>query len=166
MSARHDNVWRVSVENDHPSEALLSGEFPEYDARLSPDGQWLAYVSEESGRPEIYVRALLGAPRRVVASSGGGDQPVWRRDGREFLYIALDGRLQSRSVRRGPSGDLELGTAERVAVPAIGSGHLGTQYDVSADGQRFFFMDRTPPPKPTSMNILSSWQSLLEHRPR
>jgi serine/threonine protein kinase/Tol biopolymer transport system component len=164
MSARHENVWRVSVETNHPSEVLLASEFPEYDARLSPDGQWLAYVAEESGRPEVYVQAIVGPAGRIVASSGGGDQPVWRRDGRELLYIALDGRLQSRLVQRSPSGGLELGPAQRLGVPAIGAGHWGTQYDVTADGQRLYFMDRTPLPKPTSMHIVSGWQSLLERR--
>ena len=102
-TAGHDwcargDVWRVSLETGGSAEAILSGPFPEYDARISPDGQWLAYVSEETGRPEVSVRAMSGPPSRLVVSSGGGSQPVWRRDGHELLYVDREGRLRGRSV--------------------------------------------------------------------
>jgi serine/threonine protein kinase/Tol biopolymer transport system component len=163
MSARPENVWRVSVESDDTSE-VLSTTFAEYDARLSPDGQWLAYVSDESGRMEVSVRAMSGPPRRIVASSGGGSQPVWRRDGGELLYVDIGGRLQARAVRHHPSGDLALGAAAPVASLVIGLGHWGPAYDLSSDGQRIYFIDRTPLPKPATMNLLLSWQTLLKPR--
>jgi hypothetical protein len=124
----------------------------------------LAYTSDESGRREVYVRALSGPHRRIVASSGGGSQPVWRRDGRELLHVDRDGRLQARAVRRQPSGDLALGAAAPLAELSIGSGHWGTQYDVSADGQRIYFIDHTPLPKPSTVNLLLSWQTLVTPR--
>ena len=86
-----------------PAEAIVSEPFPEYDARISPDGQWLAYVSEETGRPEVSVRAMSGLPKRLVVSSSGGSQPVWRRDGHELLYVDLEGRLRGRSVTGQPA---------------------------------------------------------------
>ena len=97
--ARHGDVWSVSLETGGSAKAILSGPFPEYDARISPNGQWLAYVSEEAGRPEVSVRSMSGAPRRLVVSSDGGSQPVWRRDGRELLYVDREGRLRGRSVQ-------------------------------------------------------------------
>ena len=60
MTGARGDVWRVSLETGGSAEAILSGPFPEYDARISPDGQWLAYVSEETGRPEVSVRADVG----------------------------------------------------------------------------------------------------------
>jgi WD40-like Beta Propeller Repeat len=96
--ARPEDVWRVSLEAGGSAKAILSGPFPEYHARISPNGQWLAYVSEEAGRPVVSVRALSGLPRRLVVSSAGGSQPVWRRDGQELLYVDLEGRLRGRSV--------------------------------------------------------------------
>ena len=132
------DVWSVSLEAGGAARAILSGPFPEYDARISPNGQWLAYVSEETGRPVVSVRAMSGPPSRLVVSSDGGSQPVWRRDGREILYVDLEGRLRGRSVQRQPSGELTLGVANALSVPLIGSGHWGTQYDVSPDGQHVY----------------------------
>ena len=74
-------VWALSPDPNGSAQPLLAEPFTERDARLSPDGRWIVYVSEESGRPEVSVRSLSGPPRRIVISGGGGDQPVWRRDG-------------------------------------------------------------------------------------
>ena len=162
MNSAYGDVWRVSLAVGGSAEAILSGSFPEYDARLSPDGQWLAYVSEETGRPEVSVRAMSVPPRRLVVSNGGGSQPVWRRDGREMFYVDLDGHLRSRSVERHPRGELTLGPAVPLAVPLIGSGHWGTQYDVSPDGQRFYFIDYTAAPRPSEINVVIGWRALLK----
>ena len=159
--ARAGDVWRVSLETGGSAEAILSGPFPEYDARISPNGQWLAYVSEEAGRPEVSVRSMSGPPRRLVVSSDGGSQPVWRRDGHELLYVDLEGRLRGRSVQRQPTGELTLGVANALSVPLIGSGHWGTQYDVSPDGQRVYFIDRTPAPRPSDIRVAIGWRALL-----
>ena len=56
-------------------------------ARRSPDGRWIAYVSDESGRPEVSVRTLVGSARRIVLSPDGGNQPVWRKDGGELFFV-------------------------------------------------------------------------------
>jgi Tol biopolymer transport system component len=156
------DVWRVSLDAGKSASAVLFGPFPEYDARISPDGQWLAYVSEETGRPEVSVRAMSGPANRLVVSSHGGSQPVWRRDGRELLYVDRDGRLRGRSVQRQPSGQLTLGVANALSVPLIGSGHWGTQYDVSPDGWHVYFVDRTPAPKPRDIAVVIGWSALLK----
>jgi eukaryotic-like serine/threonine-protein kinase len=160
--ARAGDVWSVSLEAGGSAKAILSGPFPEYDARISPNGQWLAYVSEEAGRPVVSVRAMSGPPRRLVVSSDGGSQPVWRRDGQEILYVDLEGRLRGRSVQRQPSGELTLGIASALSVPLIGSGHWGTQYDVSPDGQHVYFIDRTPAPRPGDIRVVIGWRALLK----
>jgi Tol biopolymer transport system component len=162
MNAVRGDVWSVSLEIGGSPEAILSGPFPEYDARLSPDGQWLAYVSEETGRPEVSVHAMSGPPRRLVVSNGGGSQPVWRRDGRELLYVDREGRLRGRSVERQPRGELTLGAAVPLNVPLIGSGHWGTQYDVSPDGQRVYFIDHSPAPRPSEIDVVIGWSGLLK----
>jgi Tol biopolymer transport system component len=161
-SATPGDVWSVSLEPGGSATAILSGPFPEYDARISPNGQWLAYVSEEAGRPVVSVRAISGPPRRLVVSSDGGSQPVWRRDGQELLYVDLEGRLRGRSVLRQPTGELTLGVANALNVPLVGSGHWGTQYDVSPDGQHVYFIDRTPAPKPSDIRVVIGWRALLK----
>jgi hypothetical protein len=104
---------------------------------------------------------MSGAPRRLVASTGGS-QPVWRRDGQELLFVDLEGRLQGRSVRRQTNGEIALGAPERLPVPLIGLGHFGTQYDVSPDGRLLYFLDRTPAPGPTDISLLIGWRALLK----
>ena len=69
--------------------------------------------------------AMSGPPRRLVVSNNGGSQPVWRRDGRELLYVDREGRLRGRSVERQPRGELTLGAAVLLSVPLIGCGTLG-----------------------------------------
>ncbi|HEX5109197.1 MAG TPA: hypothetical protein VFV95_12145 [Vicinamibacterales bacterium] len=69
-------------------------DFYEGDGRFSPNGRWIAYVSEESGRPEIYVQAFPGPGNPVVMSVEGGSQPMWRaNDGRELFYMSPDNHL-------------------------------------------------------------------------
>ena len=81
------DVWAVPVDPSAPARPLLTESFLERDARISPDGRWLAFVSDESGRPGVSVRSVAPPARRFVVSTSGGDQPVWRRDGREVYYI-------------------------------------------------------------------------------
>jgi eukaryotic-like serine/threonine-protein kinase len=162
MNSAHGDVWRVSLAVAGSVEAILSGSFAEYDGRLSPDGQWLVYVSEETGRPEVSVRSMSVPPRRLVVSAGGGSQPVWRRDGREMFYVDLEGRLRGRSVQRHARGELTLGPATPMAVPLIGSGHWGTQYDVSPSGQRVYFIDHASAARPSEVNVVIGWSALLK----
>lgn len=156
------DIWSVPLDSGGSAEAILSGPSAEYDARISPNGQWLAYVSDEIGRPEVSVRAMSGPAKRLVVSSSGGSQPVWRRDGRELLYIDIDGRLRGRSVSRQPGGELTLGPAVSLSVPLIGSGHWGTQFDVSPDGQSVYFVDRTPTPRPRDISVVVGWRAFLK----
>jgi eukaryotic-like serine/threonine-protein kinase len=156
------DIWRVSLDAGGHATAILAGPFPEYDARLSSDGRWLAYVSEDGGRPDVFIRAMTGQPRRLVVSSNGGSQPVWRRDGREILYVDREGRLQARAVDDRPDGGLRLGATVALDVPRIGAGHWGTQYDVSRDGQLVYFIDRTLPAGPNGIEVVIGWRALLK----
>jgi len=159
--AQAGDVWSVPLQTGGSAEAIVFGPFPEYDARISPDGRWLAYVSEETGRPEVSVRAMSGPPTRLVVTSGGGSQPVWRRDGRELLYLDREGRLHGRTVSQ-PLRDLTLGAAHALSVPLIGSGHWGTQYDVSPDAERVYFIDRAPAARPGDIRVVIGWQAFLK----
>jgi len=155
------DVWAVSTDPKGSSEPLLAEPFTERDARLSPDGRWIAYVSEESGRAEVSVRSVSGPPRRIVISGGGGDQPVWRRDGAELFFVDPQGRLRSVAVRPGADANLTFGAPVELEVPPIGSGHMGTQYDVSPDGRRVYFLDRAQDPPPHEIVVLLGWRALL-----
>ena len=156
------DVWTVATDGATPSTAFLAGPSVERDARFSNDGRWIAYVSEESGRPEVSLRSRSGIPNRVVVSSNGGDQPVWRRDGRELFYVTPDGRLHSVSVRVDQSSNLVLGDATPLNVPRLGGRHWGTVYDVSRDGGQVFLpMPGTRPPA-REVGLVMNWTRLLK----
>src|SRR5262249_30553790 len=106
--------------------------------QFSPDGKWIAFVSNESGRSEIYVQAFPVPGHRISISSNGGVQPRWR--GKELFYLALDGQLMAVPIQS-PANE-ELGG--RAPMPLFATNIGGSvqtnnrqQYDVSADGQRF-----------------------------
>ena len=129
------DVWLLPLDEDRKAAPLVRTPFREYDPSLSPDGRWLAHVSDESGQPEVYVQPFPGPGERVRVSPAGGTLPRWRRDGRELFYQSADDQLIAVPVE--PGGELELGPPS----PLFDLGAVGTDvrasFDVAADGQRF-----------------------------
>jgi len=130
----NDGLWVLPLVDDRRPVALVQGPFTDWIGSFSPDGLWLAYVSDESGSDEIYVRAVE-TPARFRVSTGGGSQPRWRRDGRELFFVGPDNRLMAAAVAPGPEfahsppQPLFLGCGSR---PVAWEYH----YDVSPDGGR------------------------------
>jgi Tol biopolymer transport system component len=121
------------------SSILFSGDADYSEGALSPDGKWLAYVSTETGSPEVFVRRFLvpGAPERVSIASGR--TPRWRTDGRSLVFITADGRLLETSVITGDH--IDVGTA-RVKFRVNNWARslftdIATPYDMSPDASRF-----------------------------
>jgi hypothetical protein len=155
------NVWIVAPDEGGPVQPLLGEAFNGRDARFSPDGQWIAYVSAESGRSEVSARALSGSARRIVLSSNGGDQPVWSRDGAEVLFVEPNGHLQSVQVTWTRDGTPTFGIPVSLKVAPIGFGHWGTQYDLSADGKRIYALRRNQDPAPREIHVIVGWRAFL-----
>jgi serine/threonine protein kinase len=156
------DVWTLSIGSDGTSRPLLAESYVERDGRLSPDARLVAYVSEQTGRPEISVHTVDGPLARDVLSVGGGDQPVWSRDGRELFFVDPQGSLRSVTVSRAPDGRPVFGRTVQLDIPRIGSGHWGTQYDVSRDGRRILFLDRHTDSPPSEISIVVGWRALLK----
>jgi eukaryotic-like serine/threonine-protein kinase len=134
ISERGDaDLWTVPVDGSRPPAPLIASAFNERGLHFSPDGQFAAFTSDETGRGEIYVApsTLLTARRRI--SSGGGSIGRWSPDGRELFYLAADGHVMAVPIRTAPA--LEIG----VPVPlfAIHGRWLWRDFDVSPDGKRF-----------------------------
>jgi Tol biopolymer transport system component len=153
------DVWSVATTADLSSHALLAEPFSERDARVSPDRRWIAYVSDETGRPEVSIRSMV-EPRRYVISPGGGNQPVWHPSGRALYYVDARGRLRKMAVQE-MNGALTFGQPAELKVPPIGSGHTSTQYDVSPDGRIYFLDHRAGTSRPTEVRIVLGWSALL-----
>ena len=104
-------------------------------ARVSPDGRWVAYTSDESGRAEVYLDSYPRPRQRIAISVNGGIHPVWRRDGRELYYWNDDALV---AVQLGTAGGSPPAVKGRTVLFRA-SYHIGpnTMYDVSPDGERF-----------------------------
>jgi Tol biopolymer transport system component len=159
---RDQDVWMLPTDGGEAARPLLAQPFPERDARFSPNGRLVAYVSEETGRSEVSVQRIDGRPRRDVISVAGGDQPVWSRNGPELFFVDPQGLLRSASVSMDTHGRPTFGTPVLHKVPAIGRGYSGTQYDVSPDGQRIYFFDRRLERPPSEFGVVVGWRGMLK----
>jgi hypothetical protein len=151
------DLWSFHPGDDPKQVPLVGTRFNEIDAKFSPDGRWIAYASDESGRYEVYVRSYpeLGETRRV--SSSGGRIPRWRGDGKEIFYVDLDAEPNIMSV------PLSAPAAELLDAPRplfrVGSNIRG--YDVTKDGQRFVLNYDADTPATPLVHVVVNWTSGL-----
>jgi Tol biopolymer transport system component len=165
-----NDLWVLPLEGDKKPIPFLRTEFNERDGYFSPDGHWVAYDSDETGREEVYVRAFSADPTRAASGAGpkwlvsaaGGVEPRWRADGRELYYVALDGKLMAVEVTTGQVFQAGVPKAlfqTPVAHPEFGV--IGVP-DATADGKRFLFevpADQTAQPP---FIVVQNWQSGLK----
>ena len=163
---RRQDLVLLPLTGDRKPMPLLATNADETLARFSPDGRWIVYRSDESGKPEIYVRDLapdrtppIGAGKWTV-SLAGGDKPRWSPDGREIFYVAPDRMLMSVPVTAGET--FRPGRA----VPLFETNTTGfVPYDLTADGR---ILVNTVMPSPSStappMTVVLNWQTLLQPR--
>lgn len=89
------DIWILPLQGARKSWPFLQTKFNEAEAKFSPDGRWVAYSSDESGRPEVYVQPFPGPGGKWQISTDGGGAPEWARNGRELFYVSLAGKLIS-----------------------------------------------------------------------
>jgi eukaryotic-like serine/threonine-protein kinase len=131
-------------------------------AQFSPDGKWVAYASNETGKWEIYVTSFPEARGRWQVSAGGGEQPRWRGDGKELFYLSSDAKMMAASVTIGTNFDVgrrvELfQTTPRQAV----SFNDQVVYDVRPDGQRFLVLTQTKQAESAPLSVVLNWPAKL-----
>ena len=131
-------LWVMPVGGDGKPIPFIKTTFGVNQGQFSPDGRWVAYASNESGKWEIAVAPFPGPGGNWKVSTAGGTEPRWRRDGKELYYIDPDGKLMAVDVIAGAT--FEAGVAKplfpiRRREPVSASDLFS--YDVSADGQRF-----------------------------
>jgi Tol biopolymer transport system component len=164
-ATQQQDAWILPLDGDRQPIPLLATAADEAPAQFSPDGKWVAYSSDESGRREIYVRDV--ALDRVPAvgsgkwqiSTGGGDKPRWRRDGRELYYIAPEGKLMAVPVRTAPVFEPAVPVL-LFEITAASSSFF--PYDVAADGR---FLINTVADAGTSsspITVVLNWMAALE----
>jgi eukaryotic-like serine/threonine-protein kinase len=159
------DLFALSLEQK-VAHAILQTPFAESAARLSADGRWMAYVSNESGQNEVYVRRFaIGADGKPSAgpkwrvSTTGGVVPRWRRDGRELFYRSAAGDFMAVDVK--VAGETVQTSLPHQLFPSIPGVHA---WDVSADGQRFLISNplrTTTAPSADPVTVVLNWKSAL-----
>lgn len=150
------DVWLKPMTGDDKPLPLLQSSSDESDARVSPDGRWIAYVSNESGIDQIYVRTFPPPGSVWQVSTNGGTRPRWRGDGRELFFVAPDGALTAVGVTTGAS--LVLGPAR-----ALLRLHEATGFEVQPGG-RFLVSLPAVQDAGSHLHVIANWTSELSER--
>ncbi len=138
---------------------MVESSFNLDEPHFSPDGRWLAYISDETGQFEVYVQPFQGEGEKQRISMGGGGQPRWRGDGRELFYLALDGTMMAVEMNMGDT--LEPAAPEILFQTGINTSPTTDQYAVTADGQRFLIL--TPAEDQTAaITVVLNWTTEFE----
>ena len=135
----------------------------EIQGQFSPDGKWIAYTSDESGSPEVYVRRFPDTGTKWQISTHGGAQGHWRADGKELFYLALDGRLMGVDIKA--SSSVEAGAPHALFNTGIAGAYVDrfNQYLVMRDGQRFIVNRSAEDENSAPITVMMNWDATLRH---
>jgi serine/threonine protein kinase/Tol biopolymer transport system component len=159
QSRTRDDLWFLSLPTGR-AEPFLVTAFNEREGRLSPDGRWIAYASDESGAFEVYVSTFPRWGSRRQVSASGGSQPVWRRDGKELLYLGADNRLMTVPTRL--NGGLEVGVPRALFDSRLAASSSDIPlFDVSSDGTRLLLSLRDDEGRSTPLHVVVNWKAAL-----
>jgi serine/threonine protein kinase/Tol biopolymer transport system component len=163
------DIWVLPMTGEKKPVPFLHAAATAYDAQFSPDARWVAYTSQESGRPEIYVVSFDPAKMAGSAdtanppsgkwqiSSEGGSTPRWRRDGKELFYIRPDKTIMAVEVE-GKGASFNVGHSQRLFVAPVAP--FSAPYDVALDGQRFV-MSAAPEEDEPPLVLMLNWTARL-----
>jgi eukaryotic-like serine/threonine-protein kinase len=161
LYCRGPNLWFVTYP-ELKSSLFLKAPSVFRNGQFSPDGKWVAYASNETGKWEIYVTSFPDARGRWQISSGGGEQPRWRGDGKELFYLSLDGKMMAAPVTTGAHFD--AGTSVTLFQTTPRQPVLVYDlfvYDVSRDGQRFLINTQVKQAESVPMSVVLNWPANL-----
>ena len=153
-------LWVVPLDGSRKGEVIPGSRPSEAYPALSPDGRWLAYISDESGRQEVYVRPFPGPGGRIQVSVNGGTEAVWNRNGREMFYREESGpvsRLVSAQVNTA-SGFQVLSRTPLMDMTNYVTAEDHSNFDVSPDGNHFVFIQS---PQASQINLIQNWATQL-----
>jgi Tol biopolymer transport system component/tRNA A-37 threonylcarbamoyl transferase component Bud32 len=156
------NIWLLPLSGERTGQPFFQSKFNETMPAFSPDGHWLAYVSDESGRPEVYVQPFPGPGGKYNISTDGGTEPVWARNGKELFYRRAD---QLMAVEINTDSTFSAGKPKRLFEGPYVRNVGRVSYDVSPDGQRFLMLKAGEEEQASSqINVLLNWLEELKQR--
>jgi Tol biopolymer transport system component len=154
-----NDLFVLPLTGDRKPLPFLQTQYGEAYGRFSPDGRWVAYQSNESGTPEIYVTPFPGPGGKRQVSTVGGLLPRWRRDGSEIFYMAMDNKLMAAAVN-GKGSSFEVGSVKPLFGTRLSG--VGYVYDVSADGQRFLVITSPTQTASSPITVVLNWTAGLK----
>jgi hypothetical protein len=156
VAGRTREEWAVPLLGDRKPFAVIRGPAFVQGAWVSPDGKWIAYASDESGKLEIYVQRFPSGGGRWQISTEGGIEPSWRPDGKELFYLHLN-KLMAVDVNGGIDR-FELGTPHLLFEAPFGN-TLRNAYAIAPDGKRFLVNTRVENNDSLPMTVVLNWQA-------
>jgi protease II len=158
---RGGSIWMLPLEGNRKPSRVIETAFETTNARLSPNSRWLAYSSNESGKLEVYIQSFPPSGSKWQISTNGGDEPQWRRDGKELFYLARDNHLMAVDVKT-ESSDFQAGIPKPLfeihRTPALRRSH----YVVTGNGQRFLVVSPLEETTVAPITVVTNWAAGLK----
>ena len=151
----------LPLTGDAKSSSYFNASYPNSGGQISPDGSWLAYVSLESGRPEVYVTPFPQGKGKWQVSSMGATTPRWRRDGKELFFCRTDGILMAAEVTTGKDS-FAVGSIQPLSERRVFQTFNSATYDVFPDGQRFIMSAIKPEAIHAPLTLVTNWTSEMK----
>jgi eukaryotic-like serine/threonine-protein kinase len=150
-----DSLWIQPLFGDKKPYPFAAEAYNQRSARISPDGKWLAYASDESGPFEVYVQSFPAGGGKVQVSIKGGERPAWSRDGTELFFMNPDSKVMAAAIHA--STKFEAGEPKALFDTKSGGSH---GFDVSKDG-RFLIPVRAESAGATPLTVVVNWTAAL-----
>jgi len=159
MRREHYGLFIMALAGDRRAQPLFDTAAEELQGQFSPDVRMIAYTSDESGTPEVYLRRFPLAGGKIQVSAHGGAQPRWRRDGKELFYIGLDGKMMAATVRV-KAETIATSTPRELFRTGITGSFIDrrNQYVVTRDGQRFLLNISVEDENSAPITVVLNWR--------
>ncbi|HSB36270.1 MAG TPA: hypothetical protein VLH41_05300, partial [Thermoanaerobaculia bacterium] len=159
------DVWLLPLAGERKPVPLLTSPVNESHSALSPDGRFFSYSSDETGRSEVYVQSFPPGGGKWQVSTGGGDQALWRRDGKELFYLSSDGRLMAVPVSTSPTFSAGSPAALfNAATGEITPSGIRNFYIPAPDGSKFLVLTYARGGKAGTLHLVLNWNGELGRR--
>lgn len=160
------DIWMLKTGGNRKPEPFLHSPYNEITPIFSPDGRWIAYATDESGREEVYVRPYPGPGNIIPISTDGGMAPVWSPEGKVLYYVdTSSSKMKMMAVSFITEPEIHISKPELLFEGKyFGASPWGRNYDIAPDGTRFIMVtDEGQKVKTTQINIILNWSEGLKH---
>jgi len=162
IARSRSQLWAYPLNGKGKPFRVVNDEAIVTEGQFSPDGHWIAYTSNESGRPEVYIQSFPQSGGQWQISTGGGAQPRWRKDGKELFYVGVDRKMMAIDLALGST--VEPGTAKPLFQTQVQRFEAPNRYAVSGDGQRFLINSPVEEVSQTPITVVLNWTAGLKRQ--